>query len=199
MRYLCGTQKTNTMKLLIVYGTTEGQTRKIAEYIKADAEKAGVQVTLCDATQEPIRPDGYQAAIICASMHMHKYQTSIANYIKVNIGALNEMPSAFISVSLTAAGDNEESWKELREVTAHFMDYMEWKPTLIEQVAGALRYTEYDFLKKYIMRMIAQKAGGQTSTDSDCEYTDWKQVSAFTDEFLQIAKRRAMSLTDEIA
>jgi menaquinone-dependent protoporphyrinogen oxidase len=47
----------------------------------------------------------------------------------------------------------------------------------VEQVAGALRYTQYDFFKKFTLRMIAKRAGGSTDTSHDTEYTDWKQVN----------------------
>ena len=184
------------MKLLIVYGTTEGQTRKIAEYLRAEAEKAGVQAALCDATCAPIAPDGYDAVIIAASVHMHKYQTSVEHYIMANLGTLNDMPTAFCSVSLTAAGDDAESWKELEDLTARFLIETGWKPTMIQQVAGALRFTQYDFFKKFIMRMIAKKAG-EKDPSGDKEYTDWARLNVLLNELMKQAKNR-LTLADEI-
>jgi menaquinone-dependent protoporphyrinogen oxidase len=188
--------KTQYMKLLIVYGTTEGQTRKIAEYLRTEAEKAGVQAALCDATCAPIAPDGYDGVIIASSVHMHKYQTSVEHYIMANLGTLNDMPTAFCSVSLTAAGDDAESWKELEELTARFLIETGWKPTMIQQVAGALRFTQYDFFKKFIMRMIAKKAG-EKDPSGDKEYTDWSKLNSFLAEFMKHAKNR-LTLADEI-
>lgn len=164
------------MKLLIVYGTTEGQTRKICEFLRDQAQKAGHDVSLVDSTGADVHPKGLDAVIIAGSLHAHKYQSSIEHYVQKHYDALNAVPSAFVSVSLTAAQDEPDSWKELRQITQEFIDTTGWEPTIVEQVAGALRYTEYNFLKKFLMRMIAQKSGGSTDTSKDHEYTDWDQV-----------------------
>ncbi len=52
------------MKVLIVYGTTEGQTRKIASFLKDETEKLGHQVTLTDSTNNPPLPVGYDVVLI---------------------------------------------------------------------------------------------------------------------------------------
>jgi menaquinone-dependent protoporphyrinogen oxidase len=57
------------MNILLIYGTTEGQTRKIAEFIKPELEKAGHVVTLCDATNQPLGPEGFDAVFIAGSLH----------------------------------------------------------------------------------------------------------------------------------
>lgn len=164
------------MKLLIVYGTTEGQTRKICEFLRDEAKKSGHKVSLNDTTKTHLHPKGFDAVIVGASMHAGKYQDSVAHYVQEHHKELNQMPGAFVSVSLTAASDESESWKELEQQTKEFLDKTGWHPEYVEQVAGALRYSKYNFLKKFIMRMIAQKQGGDADTSKDYEYTDWDQV-----------------------
>lgn len=172
------------MNILIVYGTTEGQTRKIAEFLKEEAIKLQHKVVLCDATQEPANPADFDAVLIAASMHVEKYQTSIYDYVKKHHRALNGIHSAFISVSLTAASDEKESWKELKETTAKFLEFAGWKPRVVEYVAGALRFTEYDYFKKFIMRLIAKRAGHSQDTSRDTEYTDWAKLKDFLKKFI---------------
>lgn len=41
------------MKLLIVYGTTEGHTRKIARFMEDVLQEAACKVTIADAPDEP--------------------------------------------------------------------------------------------------------------------------------------------------
>ena len=89
---------------------------------------------------------------------------------------------------MSDAGTDEESWKDLQHITERFLDEVHWKPTMVEQVAGALLYTKYDFFKKFIMRMIAKKAGGATDTSTDVEYTDWVKVNEFLNKFLLLAE-----------
>jgi menaquinone-dependent protoporphyrinogen oxidase len=59
---------------------------------------------------------------------------------------------------------------------------------MVRLIAGALKYTQYDFFKRYIMRMIAQQAGGDTDTSHDTEYTDWDDVGRFVDEYTTAAR-----------
>jgi len=180
------------MKLLIVYGTTEGQTRKICRFLRDEALKAGNKVDISDASDHPRSPDGYDAVIIGASVHQGKYQASVKHYLMQYVDKLNAMVSAFISVSLTAATKDEESWKELETITSEFLKKTSWKPTEVEQVAGALRYTQYDFLKKFIMRMIAKRSGGDTDTSHDHEYTDWEQVENLMERIIkQVEKSKS--------
>ena len=183
--------KQTNMKLLIVYGTTEGQTRKIAEFLALEAEKTGAEVTLCDASMEQISPDRYDAVMIGASMHMHRYQTSITHYVKEHMGTLNAIPTALFSVSLSALseGYDAESFNELKDITMHFLVDTGWNPTATAYMAGALRYTQYDFLKKFIMRQIAKSGGSKdTDTTKDVEYTDWEKVRKFLNDFLASAR-----------
>lgn len=49
----------------------------------------------------------------------------------------------------------------------------------IEMIAGALTYSKYPRPLKWLMRRIAEKAGEDTDTSRDYEYTDWEQVKRY--------------------
>lgn len=161
---------------MIVYATTEGHTRDIAEFLRDEAEKEGLVAALFDATVTPPDPDEYDSVIIASSMHAGKYQLSIQDYVRANHNTLNNMKSLFMSVSLAAAADEPESWQELKEQTSQFLIETGWKPDIIEYVAGALLYTRYDFFKRFTMRLIQKRSGGDIDTSTDHVYTDWDQV-----------------------
>ena len=171
------------MKLLILYGTTEGQTRKIAHFIEAVLQNAGHQVTVADTTTEPPTPKEFDAVIIGASIHMHKYQSAVKHYIRKHVAELNQMPGAFFSVSLAAASGLEDEHREVQKITIDFLEQTGWKPLITSQIAGALKYTEYDYFKRLIMKMISKKEGGATDTSQDYEYTNWDEVTKFVNEF----------------
>jgi len=59
-----------------------------------------------------------------------------------------------------------------------------WHPQRVELVAGALPYTRYNFLVRFVMRRISRKEGGDTDTSRDYEYTDWAAVDRFAAEFV---------------
>jgi menaquinone-dependent protoporphyrinogen oxidase len=62
-----------------------------------------------------------------------------------------------------------------------------WIPARSLAVAGALAYTQYGFLKKFVLRQIAKRAGGSTDTSCDHEYTDWPAVDRFVEQHVGLA------------
>lgn len=179
------------MKLLILYSTVEGHTREICKFLRDEALKLGLKPELINATEDTVSPVEYDAVIIAASVHMNSYQDSVFHYVKENHSRLNNTLSAFLSVSLTAASDEPESWKELKSVTEHFLEHTRWKPDVVEYAAGALLYTKYDFMKKFIMRLISKRSGGETDTSKDHVYTDWDQVKGFLSRVQDLMKENA--------
>ena len=176
------------MKILIVYGTTEGQTRKISQFMETVLKDGGHEVTVADASETPPSPSSFDAVIIGASIHIHKYQSAVVHYINRHLEALNKMPGAFFSVCLAIASEFEEEHKEARKITTEFLEHAGWRPLMTTQVAGALKYTQYDFFKRLIMKMIAKREGRTTDTSKDYEYTDWIAVREFVKEFAVKAK-----------
>ena len=61
-----------------------------------------------------------------------------------------------------------------------------WHPTVIRAVAGALLYTKYSFLLRFVMKRIARKAGAGTDTSKDYEYTDWEGLDHFVTAFTSV-------------
>jgi menaquinone-dependent protoporphyrinogen oxidase len=177
--------------ILVVYGTTEGQTRKIAEFI-ADALRArGVEVDLVDSAGEGaalVQPV-YAAAIVCGSLHQHGFQHSLLRFVQDNRDWLAAMPAAFVAVSLTAVLKDDESRGELRKAVEVFYRQTGWTPTVTHHVAGALRYSQYDYFKRLIMKLIARQHGGDADTMHDHEYTDWEDLTRFVEEFLAASRR----------
>jgi menaquinone-dependent protoporphyrinogen oxidase len=172
--------------ILVIYGTTEGHTRKIAEFIAERLRTAGKTVDLVDSASPAaaqIAPI-YAGAFIGGSLHQGKHQSSLAHFVKANAAWLNAIPTAFFSVSLSMAGKDEEWRAEAKRLADEFLADTGLNAGMVRLVAGALKYTEYDFLKRWIMKSIAQKAGGSTDTTRDTEYTDWDDVARFVDEYL---------------
>jgi len=49
-------------------------------------------------------------------------------------------------------------------------------------VAGALSYTKYNFLVRFVMKRIAKAQGASTDTSRDHELTDWEALDHIVDE-----------------
>jgi menaquinone-dependent protoporphyrinogen oxidase len=172
--------------ILIVYGTTEGQTRAVAEFIAGALKQRGVEVDLVDsaAASAALVQPVHAAAILCGSLHQQKYQASLLRFIRNNRAWLAGMPAAFVAVSLTAALKDAPSREKLREIAEAFYRQAGWTPGITHHVAGALRYSRYGFFKRWIMRRIARQQGGDTDTSRDHEYTEWDDLARFVDGFL---------------
>jgi menaquinone-dependent protoporphyrinogen oxidase len=174
-------------KVLIVYGTHEGQTRKICAFLADRFKARGLEATLLDAADADAEAPlpAFDAAIVAASLHLGGYQKSVARLVHKNAAAIGAKPNAFVSVSLSAAGDDVGDWRGLEKCLEEFLDQCGWRPAQIEHVAGAFRYTQYDFFKRLAMKRIAKERGGPVNTSRDWELTDWEKLAAFADAFAE--------------
>ena len=100
-------------RILIVYGTTEGQTRKIARRIATVAEARGHEARLVDgaALTSPLTRGEHDAILVGASLHRGRYQSAVERFVRANLALLNSLPSAFFGVSLVAASRDQEHRK----------------------------------------------------------------------------------------
>ncbi len=173
------------MKLLVVYGTTEGQTAKIATQIARTIREHGIDADVMDGRSVPadLTLTQYDGVIVGASLHYHKFQRYIQNFVKAHRDQLRRMPSAFFSVSITEAYKDPKGREELATLTNRWLTDVDWQPDKIASFAGALAYTQYGWLKRNLQRWFAGRAGGSTDTSRDHEYTDWDAVARFADEF----------------
>ena len=67
----------------------------------------------------------------------------------------------------------------LKKCVADFTHETGWTPGRIHHVAGAFRYTPYDFLNRWAMKYIAYRKGAPTDTSRDYELTDWDDLTRF--------------------
>jgi menaquinone-dependent protoporphyrinogen oxidase len=175
--------------ILVAYASTEGQARKIAQFIAERLRIRGHRVDLVDTATSAAQqvPPQYQAAIVGGSVHQFHHQRALEHYLKENRAWLGAMPVALFSVSLAAAVDDPDDLLEAQRWLDEFADDCGLKPVATRCIAGALKYTQYDFLKRQLMRLIARQQGASTDTSKDIEYTDWNDVEAFVDGFLATA------------
>lgn len=177
--------------VLILYGTHEGQTRKIAAFAAQNLQQKGFATELIDAAD--LNHDAplpvFDAAIIAASLHIGGFQKSVLRIVAQNAAAIAAKPNVFLSVSLSAAGDDEGDWRGLEKCLEQFFEQAGWRPQRIEHVAGAFRYTQYDFFKRMAMKRIAKERGAPVDTSRDWEMTDWEKLSAFLDRFAAEAQK----------
>ena len=178
------------MHVLIVYGSKEGQTTKIAERIAQLIRNRGLQVTTYSVKDMRIdfATDAFDAAIVGGSIHMNRYPTHLREFVTRHRDWLNKVPSALFTVCMAIQSQNADEREEARNYGERLTETTRWRPTLVETFAGAVKYTQYDFITRFIMKMITKREGGSTDTHFDHEYTDWDAVARFTNRFLEEIK-----------
>jgi menaquinone-dependent protoporphyrinogen oxidase len=185
------------LKILIPYGTSEGQTaiiaRCLADEIRSEGHEA-VPVEITRAAPAPV-PDGYNAIIVGASVHRGRHQAAVGEYVRRHRATLARAPSAFFSVSLAAAERTPEARKEAEGYAEEFFRQVEWRPSMVGLFAGALTYTSYNFLLRWIMKRIARSKGSKDlDTTRDYVYTDWEGVKRFARAFMERAAPKVHSV-----
>ena len=162
---------------LVVYASTHGHTAKIATRLAEAMRADGLEVDLRDvASAEKVLPGRYDLVVVGASIHRDEHQKEIVEWVRARYEALTEMPSVFISVSLTAAEDTEEALAATQRCIDVFCDESGWIPQRTERVAGCLQYREYDVFTRQLMRLLMRRMGHPTNASQDYDYTDWDAV-----------------------
>lgn len=174
--------------IAVLYGTTEGQTAKIAQHIAARLRNAGHNA---DPLHVAELPDDFdlsrcRGVVIGASIHEGNHQRYVLRWIKQHLAALQQRPTAWFSVCLAINSQDPDERAEATAFPARMTDKTGLEPTLTTTFAGALKYTQYSWLKRIVMKQISRREGGSTDTTQDHEYTDWTAVDAFTDRFTDL-------------
>jgi menaquinone-dependent protoporphyrinogen oxidase len=172
------------MRVLIVYASSEGQTRKIAEYVAVQFQKGGCATDVHDSASSlrGIDVDAFDAILLAGSVHNHAHQASIVGFATAFAPVLNAIPSAFLSVSLSAAMKGGE--RDAKGYVDAFVRETGWHPTDVLMVAGALRYSEYDYFRQQVVKTIVHEKGNQFDAEADHEFTDWREIDRFTKSVL---------------
>ena len=171
-------------KVFITYGTTEGQTAKIAEFISDVLRERGHDVTVLDVKETAdTLPDSFDGAIVGASIHMGKHDHHVVEFVRKHRALLVRVPAAFFSVSLAAHGDDAEAEGYVEQ----FEEQTGWRPDKTAIFGGALLYTQYGFVKRHMMKQIVRNKPGSLGTDvsRDYVYTEWDGVKRFAEHFAQ--------------
>ncbi len=176
------------MRILIVYATTEGQTRKICRYCADVLHDAGHSVEMLEVNSgETLDPTRFDAAILAASLHIGAFQKEMVEFAKSHAKGMAGLPTLFLSVSLAVASGEDKDLAELDEICERFFHETAWHPTRVHHVAGAFRFTQYDFFRSLAMRWIASQKGQEVDPHKDREYTDWQALREVVLDFAKPA------------
>ncbi len=179
-------------RILILYATSHGQTHRIADAIADRLRARGHVVELADAGAggrclPP--PADYDAVVLGSRIQFGHHARAIGAYVRAHRAALDEVTSAFFSVSMSASepGSGTDPSGYLR----NFFDEHAWHPPHAIALGGALPYRQYGPILRFVMKQISRAAHHTTDTSRDHDFTDWDAVTRFADQLADELEPRA--------
>ena len=174
------------MNLLILYGTTEGQTRKIAEHAADRLYATGHQGALHNTSdrEREIDLDDYDGVIVGAPVYDDSYPSAVEEFVRAHNRKLNGASTMFLSVSLAAASGDAQDIQNMRACVDRFLTQTEWRPDEIHHVMGALKAAQTEFFRWWALKFLCTHAGLPQMPGRDHEFTDWIALSRLVDGFV---------------
>ena len=173
-------------KVLIIYSTTDGHTRKICLRLKEIVEEKNNQVELVSITDVgAIDLSAYDKIVIGASIRYGKHSKQIYKFVKQYQEVLESKPNAFFSVSVVARKPDKNT-PETNPYLKIFLKQISWEPKNLAVFAGKIDYQRYSFLDRSIIRLIMWITKGPTDPQANIEFTDWSKVEQFAQTIIEM-------------
>ncbi len=172
-------------RILVLYGSRDGHTALIAHTIAEVLRSHAHTVDVRDAVALPSSFSArvFDGVVVGAAVRWGRHHPAIRAFLRENALLLSRKPAWLFSVSLAAADTAGQGRAQAALLADELVAECGWTPGRIELLAGALRYREYGFLLRQVMRLVARKAGLSTDTAKDHTYTDWAEVRRFARDF----------------
>ena len=172
------------MKVLIAYGSTEGQTRKVVKAVARQIREFGHEVAMFDTSGllADLHPASFERIIIAGSVHVERHQETMELFVRSHLDELQTKPALFISVSLAAAFDDGMS--DAQGYVDSFAKYTGWVPEKSLLVAGAVRHGEYGYYEEHIFEHMVIKGRALDDPTKDHEFTDWDALAKDVERFV---------------
>jgi menaquinone-dependent protoporphyrinogen oxidase len=166
-------------KILVVYSTTDGHTRRICERLQQVMAQQGHTATVVPLAQaEALDLPGFDKIVIGASIRYGKHQPMVKQFIERHQALLEGKGNAFFSVNIVARKP-EKNQPDTNPYLIKFLRTLAWKPKLLGVFAGKLDYPRYRLVDRFMIRLIMLMTNGPTDPKAVIEFTDWQQVEAF--------------------
>lgn len=164
--------------VLILYSSRFGHSRKIAEQLTRDfqAINRSCECRNIEEDLELSQPlSSYMATVIIASVRYGFFHKNVKAFVRSHLKQLNSSLSIFMPVCLIARKP-EKRQIETNVYARKFLEQTEWNPTITSITAGDLRYPEYNFLDRFMIKLIMKITKGETDPHFTCDYTDWAAI-----------------------
>ena len=166
------------MEDLIIYSSTDGQTKRICETIK-DHLALNDRIKIVSLNEvNKVNLEKIKKIIIGASIRYGRHNRKVQDFVIKNKHILMTKKTAFFSVNVVARKE-EKSTPETNPYVKKFLAKTKWKPDKVAVFGGKVDYPNYNFVNKNVIRFIMMITNGPTNTDNSYEFTNWEMVKKF--------------------
>ncbi len=186
------------VSFLIAYGTDEGQTATVAEYIETVLIGRGHDVTTRDVTEtSDALVDDADAVLVGSPVINRNHLPEVVAFVERNSETLATRPTAFFQLSFASAIPTDWARDGAQEWVDGLVERTGWQPDRVGLFAGAVKYTRYGAFTRLFFKLFSAITTGDTDTSRDYEYTDWDEVESFATDFAALVERRVAAETSQ--
>jgi menaquinone-dependent protoporphyrinogen oxidase len=173
-------------RILVIFGTHFGETCVIATRIAKRLREHGHEVDVLDAHlgTEHAPPADYDAVILGSRVEFGRFSNEVLHYVRTYRALLDDIPTAFFSVSMAAADGPQGIGHDPSGYLAAMTDELGWQPGVSAAFAGGLPYRKYNWFLRQVMRRINRSR--TTDTSRNHVFTDNAAVDAFADRIASV-------------
>ena len=165
------------MKKIFIYSSSNGQSLKICEALNKNKESLIIDMDMLKTT----KLDNFDQIVIGASVKYGDHNKKVYEFVKKNRVLLEKKKTVFFSVNATARKSKKNTPKT-NPYIIKFLKKTNWTPDHIGVFAGMIDFPNYNFIEKYIIKLIMWITNGPTDTSKTFEFTNWEDVKKFSEE-----------------
>ena len=165
------------MKKIFIYSSSNGQSLKICKALNKNKESLIIDMDMLKTT----KLDNFDQIIIGASVKYGDHNKKVYEFVKKNRVLLEKKKTVFFSVNATAR-KSEKNTPKTNPYIIKFLKKTNWTPDHIGVFAGMIDFPNYNFIEKYIIKLIMWITNGPTDTSKTFEFTNWEDVKKFSEE-----------------
>ena len=165
------------MKKIFIYSSSNGQSLKICKALNKNKEALIIDMDMLKTT----KLDNFDQIVIGASVKYGDHNKKVYEFVKKNRVLLEKKKTVFFSVNATAR-KSEKNTPKTNPYIIKFLKKTNWTPDHIGVFAGMIDFPNYNFIEKYIIKLIMWITKGPTDTSKTFEFTNWEDVKKFSEE-----------------
>ena len=165
------------MKKIFIYSSSNGQSLKICKALNKNKESLIIDIDMLKTAKLA----NFDQIVIGASVKYGDHNKKVYEFVKKNRVLLEKKKTVFFSVNATAR-KSEKNTPKTNPYIIKFLKKTNWTPDHIGVFAGMIDFPNYNFIEKYIIKLIMWITNGPTDTSKTFEFTNWEDVKKFSEE-----------------